>query len=86
MAQENNQFSTQDINLATFLCAKGITLTEIRAAVDVFHCTFFFEKPPQELIDYWISGAVYERSIINCYRHLIRGSKEAQAGKMGGRR
>lgn len=40
MTQDNNQFSTQDINLATFLCAKGVTLQEIRASSEKFHCSF----------------------------------------------
>jgi hypothetical protein len=80
----NNLFSTEDINLASFLVAKNIILVEIRP-LDKFHCSFVFEKPPKDLLDYWLTGGAFERKLISTYRHLVRDAREIQ-GRFGGER
>jgi hypothetical protein len=83
VTKNNNQFSTQDINLAAYLHANGVILLSIEP-LDSFHSSFIFEQPPQELLDYWLSGATIEKQVINSYRHLVKDSRNAQR-EMGGR-
>ena len=71
------EFRTQDINLASYLHAKGIFLRDIKP-LDLFSSEFIFDKPPKELLDYWLSGSVAERRVINSYRHLIKDARNAQ--------
>jgi len=81
----NGEFSTEDIQLASYLCAKGIILQEIRP-LDKWRSLFIFEeKPSRDLLNYWLTEASYERSLINAYRHLVRDSKKIQVQKFGGR-
>lgn len=79
----NSTFSTRDIHLAAYILAKGIPLIEI-APVDNHHCKFVFEKPPRELIEYWVSNAAWERSLIGSYRHLVADSRKILYGSGGG--
>jgi hypothetical protein len=80
----NGKFITQDIILASFLCAKGVILESIER-IDSFHSQFIFEPPSQELLDYWLTSAAFERALINAYRHLIRESRNVQGRAGGGR-
>jgi len=81
----NNHFTTRDIQLATFLHAKNIPLLDVQP-IDNFFCEFTFESPPKELIDFWLSNATWERTLISAYRHLVRDSRVALAQKYGGER
>ncbi|MHA1287170.1 MAG: hypothetical protein ACTSPB_07160 [Candidatus Thorarchaeota archaeon] len=79
------QFITDDIQLASYLCSKGVILIGIQP-LDRFHSKFIFEKPPKELLDYWLSGASSEKSLINAYRHLLKDSRQVQLELNGGER
>jgi hypothetical protein len=72
-----NNFVTTDIYLATFLRFKGIRLIQVMA-IDTEQrlCSFVFENVPKELLAEWLAGSTV-KNIINQYRHTIRDAREA---------
>lgn len=78
--ENNTKFETLDIALAAFLSVKDIKLLDI-VPEKSFQSRFIFEKPPQELLDDWLTGeaAAGVKQVINAYRHLVRLSRQRQA-------
>ena len=53
----NDTFSTSDLNLATFLYAKGILLCDIQDMPNEYRRkVFVFSKPPDKLLSEFQSG------------------------------
>jgi len=55
MLGNDKNFQTQDINLAAYLEFNDVPLISIEA-IDLRKSTFIFEKPPQSLLNKWLSG------------------------------
>lgn len=79
----NNHFSTRDIKLASYLMARDVPLSDIQPLDDGNHCRFFFQHPPQHLLDAWLAGDAKAPAgrVVDAYRHLLREGRAAQEGK-----
>lgn len=76
MDNENN-FVTTDIYLATFLRFKGIKLIRlITINAEQKLCSFVFESVPEGLLSEWLAGSPV-KNIINEYRHTMREARNA---------
>ena len=76
--QKDNNFSTSDIGLVTWLRSSGVPLLQI-IPLGQYYSTFVFAKPSQDLLDQWLRGSASAsvRVVIAEYRHTIRESREA---------
>ena len=84
MKDENSNYTTEDIHLATFLKLKGMELIDI-IYIAPFRSKFVFLHVPQQLLETFLStpAEVPLRNCINEYRHLLKQarSKEQEARK-----
>lgn len=83
---ENNEFRTRDIQLATFLSREGITLKDI-VPISLYKSEFIFERLPESLSfkDQETANRITEtKEIVEAYKHLLRFAKEASKGVWDG--
>lgn len=71
-------FRTRDMSLASHLHSNQVVLDRVEADGSN-RAIFYFEDPPQELIDVWLAGEAEggTKETIRAYKHLVQQARIA---------